>query len=75
MMPIQTNFSLKKYNTFGIEANAKQFAAVHSITELKTILEENPIFINKVITSGSHKIGYLLYNGFYSDYDEKLNEN
>jgi hypothetical protein len=25
---------------------------------------ENPILINKVITSGSHKIGYLMYNGF-----------
>jgi hypothetical protein len=27
-------------------------------------LAEKPILINKVITSGSHKIGYLMYNGF-----------
>ncbi|MFE3869540.1 S41 family peptidase [Flavobacterium sp. LS2P90] len=40
----------------------------------KTTLEENPIFINKVITSGTHKIGYLMYNGFYSNYDNQLND-
>jgi len=40
----------------------------------KTILEENPILISKVINSGSHKIGYLMYNGFYAEYDAKLNE-
>jgi C-terminal processing protease CtpA/Prc len=45
-----------------------------SVSLTKTVLEENPIFINKVIASGSHKIGYLMYNGFYSDYDEKLNQ-
>jgi C-terminal processing protease CtpA/Prc len=39
----------------------------------KTVLDENPIFINKVIISGSHKIGYLMYNGFYSNYDTQLN--
>jgi UDP-N-acetylmuramate dehydrogenase len=38
-MEILTNFSLKSYNTFGIEASAKQFIAVHSISELKNILE------------------------------------
>ncbi|SHG84118.1 S41 family peptidase [Flavobacterium defluvii] len=45
-----------------------------SVALTKTTLEENPILINKVINSGSHKIGYLMYNGFYGDYDVKLNE-
>ncbi len=40
----------------------------------KTVLDENPILVNTLITSGSKKIGYLLYNGFYSNYDTKLNE-
>jgi carboxyl-terminal processing protease len=40
----------------------------------KTTLDENPIFINKVIPSGAHKIGYLMYNGFYSNYDTQLND-
>nr|WP_294780345.1 S41 family peptidase [uncultured Flavobacterium sp.] len=45
-----------------------------SVALTKTVLEENPIFINKVIVSGSHKIGYLMYNGFYDEYDDKLNQ-
>lgn len=45
-----------------------------SVDLTKTVLEENPILISKVIPSGSHKIGYLMYNGFYPGYDEKLNQ-
>jgi UDP-N-acetylmuramate dehydrogenase len=37
-MKIYDNFSLKKYNTFGIEAKAKQFVAVTTLEELKTVL-------------------------------------
>jgi UDP-N-acetylmuramate dehydrogenase len=40
-MEIQNHFSLRNYNTFGIEANAKEFVAVHSIEELETVLTEN----------------------------------
>lgn len=45
-----------------------------SVALTKTVLDENPILINKVIVSGSHKIGYLMYNGFYPNYDTQLNE-
>ena len=38
-MDIQHQFSLKKHNTFGIEAKAKQFVAIHTLEELKEILE------------------------------------
>ena len=44
-----------------------------TVSLVKSTLDENPIFINKVITSGSHKIGYLMYNGFYANYDAQLN--
>ncbi len=44
-----------------------------SIALIKTNLSENPIFINTVITEGAHKIGYLMYNGFYASYDSQLN--
>jgi UDP-N-acetylmuramate dehydrogenase len=40
-MNIQTNFSLKNYNTFGIEAKAKKFVSITSIAELKEVLTEN----------------------------------
>ncbi|KIQ14049.1 peptidase S41 [Flavobacterium sp. MEB061] len=45
-----------------------------SVSLTKTTLEENPILINKVINSNGHKIGYLMYNGFYRDYDARLND-
>ena len=45
-----------------------------NIALTKTVLDENPILINKVIVSGSRKIGYLMYNGFYANYDTQLNE-
>ena len=41
-MEILHNFSLKNYNTFGIEASAKQFVNVQNLTELKSILEQHP---------------------------------
>jgi UDP-N-acetylmuramate dehydrogenase len=40
-MQIRSNFSLKSFNTFGIEAKAKNFVAVHSLDELKTVLAEH----------------------------------
>lgn len=45
-----------------------------NIALTKTVLDENPILVNKVIVSGSHKIGYLMYNGFYANYDTQLND-
>jgi UDP-N-acetylmuramate dehydrogenase len=32
---MQENFSLKPYNTFGVDAKAKYFAEVNTIEELK----------------------------------------
>jgi carboxyl-terminal processing protease len=45
-----------------------------SVTLTKSVLDENPIFINKVIEKNGRKIGYLMYNGFYGNYDIQLNE-
>jgi UDP-N-acetylmuramate dehydrogenase len=55
-MEIQNNFSLKKYNTFGIEAKAKRFVAVHSIAELKTVLKENKSQKKFVLGGGSNML-------------------
>jgi len=55
-MTIQNNFSLKKYNTFGIEAKAKQFVAVHSVDELKTILQENQNQKKFILGGGSNML-------------------
>jgi carboxyl-terminal processing protease len=60
--------NLADYNNGAITPNGKTVALN------KTILAENPISLNTVITSGTHKIGYLIYNGFYADYDNQLND-
>ena len=60
--------NLADYNGTDFVANGK------SVNLTKTVLTENPILINKVITSGTHKIGYLMYNGFYSNFDGQLND-
>ena len=43
------------------------------VTLQKSTVSENPIFINRTFTVGQHKVGYLMYNGFMSNYDEDLN--
>ncbi|KDN54337.1 UDP-N-acetylmuramate dehydrogenase [Flavobacterium seoulense] len=55
-MEILNNFSLKNYNTFGIEAKAKQFVAVHSVSELKTILEQHPSEKKFILGGGSNML-------------------
>ncbi|MXN91633.1 UDP-N-acetylmuramate dehydrogenase [Flavobacterium sp. Sd200] len=40
-MEIKTNYPLKNHNTFGIAANAKEFASVQSVAELAEVLKEN----------------------------------
>jgi UDP-N-acetylmuramate dehydrogenase len=55
-MEIVPNFSLKKYNTFGIEAKAKQFVAVHSLQDLKTILQENKSQKKFILGGGSNML-------------------
>jgi UDP-N-acetylmuramate dehydrogenase len=55
-MEIQSNFSLKNYNTFGIEAKAKQFVAIHTVPELKTILAENQNEKKFILGGGSNML-------------------
>lgn len=55
-MTIKYNFSLKKYNTFGIEAKAKEFVAVHSVAELETILRENLSKTKFILGGGSNML-------------------
>ena len=60
--------NLAEFNGTTIVSNGK------SVALTKTTLNENPIFINKVIETGGKKIGYLMYNGFFANYDTQLNE-
>lgn len=55
-MQIQNNFSLKKHNTFGIDAKAKQFVAVHTVDELKTILKNHQSDTKFILGGGSNML-------------------
>lgn len=55
-MEILNHFSLKNYNTFGIEAKARQFVAVHSIAELKMILEQYSSEKKFILGGGSNML-------------------
>jgi carboxyl-terminal processing protease len=60
--------NLADYDSGKITPNGK------SVQLTKTELSENPILVNSVIETGGHKIGYLMYNGFYPNYDIPLND-
>jgi UDP-N-acetylmuramate dehydrogenase len=55
-MQMQSNFSLKSFNTFGIEAKAKNFVAVHSLDELKTVLAEHAAEPKFILGGGSNML-------------------
>ena len=55
-MQIHTNFSLKNYNTFGIEAKAKEFVSVHSSDELIEILQQRPASKKFILGGGSNML-------------------
>ncbi|MFS4457275.1 UDP-N-acetylmuramate dehydrogenase [Maribacter sp. 2304DJ31-5] len=50
-MQVKENFSLKKHNTFGIDAKARFFAEIQSVSELKELLAQ-PDYPNKFILGG-----------------------
>lgn len=53
-MQISENISLKKYNTFGIDVNAKRFIAVTSFYELQEVLKtEKDVFL---LSGGSNML-------------------
>ena len=68
LAPDNYTLNLASYDGGAITPNGK------AVSLTKAVLAENPILINKVITSGAHKIGYLMYNGFYAEYDTQLND-
>ena len=55
-MNIESNFSLKNYNTFSIDATAEKFVAVHSILELETILKEQKNAKKFILGGGSNML-------------------
>lgn len=55
-MHIQQNISLKSFNTFGIDANAKHFVSVNSINELQEVLKLNEYPQKFILGGGSNML-------------------
>jgi len=45
-----------------------------TLTMTAVTMQENPILMDTVMTVGNFKVGYLVYNGFNSDFDLQLNQ-
>ncbi len=74
---VQNYQDLLSHDSYDIELatwNGNNLEDTGTVIHLsKTSLQENPIFIKKVIRQNGKKIGYLMYNGFTSTYDSQLN--
>lgn len=55
-MLITKNFSLKNFNTFGIQANADEFITIQSIDELQQVLKENKQKQKFILGGGSNML-------------------
>ena len=62
MIQFQQNVSLKSFNTFGIDATAKRFAAIASVDELKEVMESIHSNDNIFVLGGGSNI--LFTNNF-----------
>ncbi|WP_395043030.1 S41 family peptidase [Flavobacterium sp.] len=64
---VTQTLNLADYDNGNISPNGQ------SVTVTKTNLSENPVLISNVINQGNKKIGYLVYNGFFPNYESQLN--
>ncbi len=70
-MKLQTDFQLKQYNTFGIEAKARYFARFENVTELQQLLQLPEVKpLEKLVLGGGSNLlftkdfeGIVLQNG------------
>jgi len=55
-MTIETHFSLKNYNTFGIEAFAQKFVEVQTLDELQSVLQQHVNEPKFILGGGSNML-------------------
>ncbi|MDR2131144.1 MAG: hypothetical protein LBP56_08305 [Odoribacteraceae bacterium] len=58
--------------TLGKYEGGGQISATVTVTVTSVKMDQNPVLINKVVTEGTHKIGYLMYTGFVSNFKQQL---
>lgn len=62
-MQVQQNYSLKEYNTFGIDALAKYFSAFQTAEQLKEIIENKKAESKMILGGGSNILFTKNYDG------------
>lgn len=62
-MNIQSNISLRPYNTFGIDVPAKYFAAIHTLEELKECIQTHRHLPMLILGGGSNVLFTKPYEG------------
>ncbi|HSN09977.1 MAG TPA: UDP-N-acetylmuramate dehydrogenase [Hanamia sp.] len=63
-MQVHENYSLQKYNTFGIKVSAKYFSTFASLSELKELLNEKAGTLHTILGGGSNILFTKDYDGF-----------
>ena len=63
-MQVHENYSLQKYNTFGINVYAKHFSIFSSADELKELINEKASETKKILGGGSNILFTKDFNGF-----------
>lgn len=71
-----TEFLNENSATFGMGylQNGQIHETNEEISIIKTEMQESPVHLVTVITHGSYKIGYLVYNGFRANFNDELND-
>jgi UDP-N-acetylmuramate dehydrogenase len=62
-MQVQQNFSLKPFNTFGIEVAANFFSVFHNEDELRELVEYKPMLSSLVLGGGSNLLFTKNFDG------------
>ncbi|WP_445738467.1 S41 family peptidase [Mariniflexile sp.] len=58
-----------------VSENGGVLTPLQSKTIIATVLSENPVYLKKVFNNiNGKKVGYLVYNGFRTAYNDELNE-
>lgn len=57
-----------------IDENDEIVETGETITLQRAPVQENPIYLSKVIDTGSAKVGYLMYNSFQTNSHDELND-
>lgn len=66
-------FTVSVAHTVSVDNGSINYSDTQDVQITPVTLEENPVAFYKTYSQGTHKVGYLVYNGFQSNYNAQLN--